>query len=167
MQENLSLITHHHSPKEDHHGSSYGSPTKTLKRAHLLRHFQQQGLPGTVEKAWLAERLDQGLVFLKGDVRGKCFIEYIPCRARLGAHRGGRLPVHRLPLGVRPVQRARLLQPAFGRVYPGCQGPGQRGLAVLSSEKKPGYLGPQILKIQGFSDRGLSQPPLPADGAPL
>ena len=30
------------------------------------------------KKAWLTERLDQGLVFLKGDVRGKCFIEYIP-----------------------------------------------------------------------------------------
>ena len=30
------------------------------------------------KKAWLAERLDEGLVFLKGNVRGKCFIEYIP-----------------------------------------------------------------------------------------
>ena len=27
---------------------------------------------------WLKERLDEGLVFLKCDVRGKCFIEYIP-----------------------------------------------------------------------------------------
>lgn len=30
------------------------------------------------KKNWLKERLDEGLVFLKGDVRGKCFIEYIP-----------------------------------------------------------------------------------------
>ena len=30
------------------------------------------------KKAWLAERFDDGLVFKKGDVRGKCFIEYIP-----------------------------------------------------------------------------------------
>ena len=30
------------------------------------------------KKAWLKERLDEGLVFLKGNVRGKCFIEYIP-----------------------------------------------------------------------------------------
>ena len=30
------------------------------------------------KKAWLSNRLDEGLVFLKGDVRGKCFIEYIP-----------------------------------------------------------------------------------------
>lgn len=30
------------------------------------------------KKQWLAERLGEGLVFLKADVRGKCFIEYIP-----------------------------------------------------------------------------------------
>jgi len=30
------------------------------------------------KKNWLKDRLDEGLVFLKGDVRGKCFIEYIP-----------------------------------------------------------------------------------------
>lgn len=30
------------------------------------------------KKAWMRERLKEGLVFLKGDVRGKCFIEYIP-----------------------------------------------------------------------------------------
>ena len=30
------------------------------------------------KKNWLKERLDEGLVFLKCDVRGKCFIEYLP-----------------------------------------------------------------------------------------
>ena len=30
------------------------------------------------KKAWLAERFDEGLVFLKSEQRGKCFIEYIP-----------------------------------------------------------------------------------------
>ncbi len=30
------------------------------------------------KKAWLAERLDEGLVFLKSAERGKCFIEYLP-----------------------------------------------------------------------------------------
>lgn len=32
----------------------------------------------SAKKAWLLERFQEGLVFLKGDVRGKCFIEYIP-----------------------------------------------------------------------------------------
>ena len=30
------------------------------------------------KKAWLADRFDDGLVFLKSVERGKCFIEYIP-----------------------------------------------------------------------------------------
>ena len=30
------------------------------------------------KKAWLEKRFDEGLVFLKADARGKCFIEYIP-----------------------------------------------------------------------------------------
>ena len=30
------------------------------------------------KKAWLKERFADGLVFLKSEQRGKCFIEYIP-----------------------------------------------------------------------------------------
>ena len=30
------------------------------------------------KKAWLRERFEEGLVFLKSTERGKCFIEYIP-----------------------------------------------------------------------------------------
>ncbi len=30
------------------------------------------------KKNWLKERFDDGLVFLKSEQRGKCFIEYIP-----------------------------------------------------------------------------------------
>lgn len=30
------------------------------------------------KKKWLRERMEEGLVFLKGNLRGKCFIEYIP-----------------------------------------------------------------------------------------
>ena len=30
------------------------------------------------KKAWLADRFDEGLVFLKSAERGKCFIEYLP-----------------------------------------------------------------------------------------
>ena len=30
------------------------------------------------KKNWLNEQFEDGLVFLKGNVRGKCFIEYMP-----------------------------------------------------------------------------------------
>jgi hypothetical protein len=32
------------------------------------------------KKAWLSDRFVDGLVFLKGNVRGKFFIEYIPAK---------------------------------------------------------------------------------------
>lgn len=32
----------------------------------------------TSKKTWLKERFDDGLVFIKSEQRGKCFIEYIP-----------------------------------------------------------------------------------------
>lgn len=37
------------------------------------------------KKAWLKERFADGLVFTKGDVRGKCFIEYIPSEKKFAA----------------------------------------------------------------------------------
>ena len=36
------------------------------------------------KKQWLRDRLEEGLVFLKADVRGKCFIEYIPAEYAWG-----------------------------------------------------------------------------------
>jgi len=32
------------------------------------------------KKIWLKERFDDGLIFLKSEQRGKCFIEYIPAK---------------------------------------------------------------------------------------
>lgn len=32
------------------------------------------------KKDWLCDRFDDGLVFIKSSVRGKCFIEYIPAK---------------------------------------------------------------------------------------
>lgn len=46
------------------------------------------------KKAWLSERLEEGLVFLKGDVRGKCFIEYIPAEYAWAPVDAGGLYVH-------------------------------------------------------------------------
>ncbi len=34
------------------------------------------------KKDWLYDRFEDGLVFIKSSVRGKCFIEYIPQRMR-------------------------------------------------------------------------------------
>lgn len=68
------------------------------------------------KKNWLKDRLDEGLVFLKGNVRGKCFIEYIPAEyAWTPIWAEGY--IHRLPVGIRAVQGAWILEPSAGCLY--------------------------------------------------
>ena len=50
------------------------------------------------KKAWLADRFDEGLVFLKAAARGKCFIEYIPAENAWGPCQGRRIYVYQLLL---------------------------------------------------------------------
>ena len=45
------------------------------------------------KKAWLSERFDEGLVFLKSVERGKCFIEYTGGK-RMDSDRGRWIYVH-------------------------------------------------------------------------
>lgn len=35
------------------------------------------------KKTWMKERLEEGLVFLKANIRGKCFIEYHPWHGQI------------------------------------------------------------------------------------
>ena len=111
------------------------------------------------KKAWLSERLPEGLVFLKGNVRGKCFIEYIPAEYAWA-----------------PVEAA-------GYMYIDCfwvsgqfkgQGisnllledcirdsreKGKAGLAVLSSAKKLPFLSdPKYLRYKGFRPADTAEP---------
>lgn len=113
----------------------------------------------SAKKAWLSERLEDGLVFLKGDVRGKCFIEYIPAEKAWS-----------------PIQ-------ADGYMYIDClwvsgqfkgQGystalldecirdskeKGKKGLVILSAKKKQPFLSdPSFLIYKGFSVADSVQP---------
>ncbi len=103
------------------------------------------------KKTWLRERLDEGLVFLKGNVRGKCFIEYIPAEAAWA-----------------PIE-------ADGYMYIDClwvsgqfkghgysnllleecirdsREKGRKGLVILSAKKKMGFLSdPKYMRYKGF-----------------
>ena len=103
------------------------------------------------KKEWLSERLDEGLVFLKGDVRGKCFIEYIPaeyawapvdaddymfidCLWISGQFKGHGYSNQLLDECIRDSKAK-----------------GKKGLTVLSSKKKMGFLSdPKYLQYKGF-----------------
>ncbi len=126
------------------------------------------------KKAWLAERFDDGLVFLRSTERGKCFIEYIPAENAWN-----------------PIE-------AEGYMYIDClwvsgsfkghgyssdllraciedsRTKGKKGLCILAAEKKKPFLAdPKYLKYKGFSvcdeaDNGVQLWALPftPDAAP-
>ena len=103
------------------------------------------------KKAWLAERFDDGLVFLKSVERGKCFIEYIPaenawnpiiadnyvyidCLWVSGSFKGHGYSNDLLDECIKDSKSK-----------------GKTGLCVLSSAKKKPFLSdPQYLKHKGF-----------------
>ena len=104
------------------------------------------------KKAWLSERFDEGLVFLKSVERGKCFIEYIPAENAWN-----------------PID-------APGYIYIDCfwvsgslkghgyssdllsecindsKDKGKKGLCILAAAKKKPFLAdPKFLKYKGFT----------------
>lgn len=113
------------------------------------------------KKAWLEERFEEGLVFLKSVERGKCFIEYIPaefawvpikaegymyidCLWVSGSFKGHGYSNDLLQECIRDSKEK-----------------GKRGLCILSSVKKRAFLAdPKFLKYKGFtvcdeSDNGI------------
>lgn len=111
------------------------------------------------KKAWLKERFDDGLVFLKADVRGKVFIEYIPgekawcpieadnymfinCFWVSGQYKGNGI--------------ANLL---LDQCVTDAKNKGKTGLVVLSSGKKMPFLSdPKYLKYKGFQVADKAKP---------
>ena len=121
------------------------------------------------KKAWLKDRFDDGLVFLKSTERGKCFIEYIPaenawnpieadgymyidCLWVSGSFKGHGYSSDLLNECIRDSKEK-----------------GKKGLCILSSEKKKPFLAdPKFLKHKRFevsdeADNGIELWYLPFD----
>ena len=111
------------------------------------------------KKNWLKERLDEGLVFLKGNVRGKCFIEYIPaeyawtpikadeymyidCLWVSGQFKGHGYSNFLLDACMEDSKKK-----------------GKKGLVILSSKKKMGFLSdPKYMGYKGFQTADTAKP---------
>ena len=104
------------------------------------------------KKAWLAARLADGLVFLKGNVRGKCFIEYLPAeRAWAPVEAPGAMMIDCFWVSgqLQGHGNATLL---LNACIDDCRAKGKTGLAVLSSPKKRPFLSdPGYLRRRGFA----------------
>lgn len=118
----------------------------------MLRNFQQRRYSSNIKKAWLKERFDDGLVFLKSVERGKCFIEYIPaenawnpisadnymyidCLWVAGSFKGNGYSTDLLNLCIDDAKAKN----KYGRCI------------LSASKKKPFLSDPKYLKYKGFS----------------
>ena len=123
------------------------------------------------KKAWLSDRMEEGLVFLKSVERGKCFIEYIPAENAW------------IPVVAPSYMYINCLWVAGsfkGKGYGAdllnacvtdSKAKGKKGLCILSSAKKKPFLAdPKFLAHKGFSvcdeaDNGIQLWYLPFSGA--
>ena len=104
------------------------------------------------KKAWLTDRFDEGLVFLKSAERGKCFIEYIPAEYAL-------IPIE--AEGYMYIDCMWVSGSFKGHGYStdllnACiedsKEKGKKGLCILCADKKKPFLAdPKYLKYKGFS----------------
>ncbi len=104
------------------------------------------------KKAWLSERFDDGLVFLKSTERGKCFIEYIPAENAWD-------PL--IAEGYMYIDCLWVSGSFKGHGYSNdllnaciedSKAKDKKGLCILSSAKKKPFLAdPKFLKYKGFS----------------
>ena len=111
------------------------------------------------KKAWLRERFADGLVFLKGNVRGKCFIEYIPAeKAWAPVEADGYLYIDCLWVSGQYKGHGysnQLLQACVDDA----RQMGKKGLVILSSPKKRGFLADEkYLKYKGFLTADMCEP---------
>lgn len=126
------------------------------------------------KKAWLSDRFDEGLVFLKSVERGKCFIEYIPAEnAWNPIEAEGYLYIDCLWVSGSFKGHGYSNDLLEACVQDGKEH-GKLGLCILSSEKKLPFLAdPKYLKYKGFSvcdtaDNGIQLWYLPfSSGTPL
>lgn len=113
----------------------------------------------SAKKSWLAERFNDGLVFKKGNVRGKCFIEYIPAeKAWVPIIADGYMYIDCLWVsgqfkgqGYSSLLLEECLKDSKKK--------GKQGLVILSSKKKMPFLSdPKYLKHKGFELADTAEP---------
>jgi len=113
----------------------------------------------SAKKSWLAERFADGLVFKKGDVQGKCFIEYLPAeKAWRPIEADGYTFINCLWVSgkFKGQGNSNLL---LDECIKDSREKGKKGLCVLSSKKKMPFLSdPKYLKYKGFAVADTAEP---------
>ena len=103
------------------------------------------------KKAWLADRFEDGLVFLKSVERGKCFIEYIPAEnAWIPIEAAGYMYIDCLWVSG-SLKGHGYSSDLLRECIRDSRERGKTGLCILSAAKKKPFLAdPKFLKYKGF-----------------
>lgn len=111
------------------------------------------------KKEWLKKRFAEGLVFLKANVRGKCFIEYVPAEnAWCPIEANGYMFIDCLWVAGK-FKGQGYSNELLDACIVDSREKGKLGLVILSSKKKVPYISdPKYLKYKGFKLADTSEP---------
>ena len=119
------------------------------------------------KKNWLADRFDDGLIFIKSVQRGKCFIEYIPAEnAWVPIVADNYMYINCLWVSG-SLKGNGYASDLLNRCMEDSKAKGKSGLCILSSAKKKSFLAdPKFLTYKGFgvcdeADNGIQLWSLP------
>lgn len=133
---------------------------KNLEREHICCAIAgSKDVSVRSKKAWLSQMFEDGLVFLKGNVRGKCFIEYLPAEsAWMPVEAPGYMFIDCLWVSGRYKGHgySNLLLEECIR---DSRAKGKSGLCVVAATpKKPFLSDPKYLAYQGFQRADTAEP---------
>lgn len=111
------------------------------------------------KKAWLSERLDEGLVFLRSVERGKCFIEYIPAEnAWVPIEASGYMHINCFWVSG-SLKGHGYSNELLNSCIEDAKAQGRKGITVISSPKKMPFLSdPKYLTYKGFKVADTAEP---------
>lgn len=133
---------------------------ENIEKEHICCAISNNKDPQVISKKnWLADRMKEGLVFLKADLRGKCFIEYIPAE-------NAWVPIE--AEGYMHINCFWVSGSCKGQGYGGdllnrciedAKQKGKAGITVISSAKKKPFLSdPKYLAYKGFQIADSAEP---------
>lgn len=111
------------------------------------------------KKTWLRDRLKEGLVFLKADIRGKCFIEYIPAEfAWVPINADGYMHINCFWVSG-ACKGQGYANDLLEQCIADAKAKGKLGITVISSTTKKAYLSdPKYLAYKGFKKADYANP---------
>lgn len=125
---------------------------ENLDREHICCAITgEKDLQVVSKKEWLRERIKEGLVFLKADVRGKCFIEYTPAEyAWVPIEADGYMHINCFWVSG-SCKGHGYANELLGQCIADAKAKGKDGITVISSAKKKPFLSDsKYLSYKGF-----------------